>query len=119
MYSGVFIDKEANTTGILKELPARDCKIKEAKSKVSVEEPLPVTKVSKELPAWDCKTKDGENSKCNNTSKERSDPLPANNYDKTLETIMRIMVISAISACDNKSEVLHHHVYDPHTESWK
>ena len=32
---------------------------------------------------------------------------------------MRIMVISAISACDNKSEVLHHHVYDPHTESRK
>ena len=31
---------------------------------------------------------------------------------------MRIIVASSISASDNQSEILHHHVYDTHTESW-
>ena len=63
--------------------------------------------------------KDGESHKNkNNKTKDRSDPLPAIDYKKTLDTVMRIMVASSISASDNQSEILHHHVYDTHSESW-
>ena len=69
----------------------------------------------KKLPARDCKTRDGDNNK-----KERNDPLPAcNYYDKTLESVLAIMVVSAISATTIASDVLHHHVFDSSTQSWQ
>ena len=114
MYSGVFIEKEANKikstkNTCLKELPARDCISKEAKTSDKHR------KTSKKLLAQDCETKDGEKDKI----KERTDPLPAcNYYDKTLESVMAIMVVSAIAATTVTSDVLHHHVYDSSTQSW-
>merc|ERR1711911_29205 len=90
LYSGVFIEKEAKNKNCLKELPARDCITKEAKTTDKHR-----LKSLKKLPARDCKTKDGVNIKI----KERKDPLPAYNvYNKTLESVMAIMVVSAISA---------------------
>ena len=113
IYSGVFIEKEANninSTESVKELPARDCRKKEVNIAYKH-----WPKVAKKLLARDCKTKDGENIK-----KERSDPLPANNfYNKTLESVLAIMVVSAISATTVTSDVLHHHVFDSRTQSWQ
>ena len=107
MYSGVFIGKEAefknSNKNYLKELPARDCNTKEAK--MTDKHRL---KSVKKLPARDCKTRDGDNNK-----KERNDPLPASNYyNKTLESVLAVMVVSAISATTIASDVLHHHVFD-------
>ena len=113
MYSGVFIGKEANNINSvesIKELPARDCKKKEAKPTNNHR-----LKALKKLPARDRKTKDGENNK-----KERSDPLPASKfYNKTLESVLAIMVVSAISATTVTSDVLHHHVFDSSKQSWQ
>ena len=107
MYSGVFIGKEAefknSNKNYLKKLPARDCNTKEAKTTDKHR-----LKSVKKLPARDCKTRDGDNNK-----KERNDPLPASNYyNKTLESVLAVMVVSAISATTIASDVLHHHVFD-------
>ena len=112
LYSRVFIEKEANKNkNAIKELPARDCKTKEAK----ISDKHRQNRLKK-LPARDCKTKDGENIK----TKERSDPLPAHKfYNRTLESVLAIMVVSAISATTVTSDVLHHHVFDSSTQSWE
>ena len=109
LYSGVFIEKEANKIkSTIKELPARDCVLKEAKIS---EKHRP--RYKKKLPARDCVSKDGEKDKI----KERIDPLPAFDcYNKTLESVMAIMVVSAIAA--TTPDAIHHHVYDPNTQSW-
>ena len=69
----------------------------------------------KELPARDC-IKDGEYFELKN----RNDPLLATkSYKETLDCVMRILVVSAISATTITSDVLHHHVFDQHTQSWR
>ena len=110
LYSSVVIGKQANLNLNQKELPARDCKtknsLKEAKDKIN----------KKELPARDCKTKDGEYFEL----KKRNDPLlVSKSYKDTLDSVMRILVVSAISATTITSDVLHHHVFDQHTQSWQ
>ena len=68
----------------------------------------------KELPARDC-IKDGEYFELKN----RNDPLLAHSYKNALDSVLRILVVSAISATTVTSDVLHHHVFDQHTQSWQ
>ena len=117
LYSGVLIEKEAKdkTNKSSKKLPARDCNSKEAKNN-KAENPLLLNKKAKKLLAQDCKTKDGDLK----LLKERKDPLPAlYDYNKTLDTILTVMVGSAIASTTMTSDTLHHHVFDTASQSWQ
>ena len=125
LYSGVFIGKEAkNIKNGSKKLPAQDCNSKEAKEAEGQGSPSsnsdnPSPRLNpKKLLAQDCKTKDGDKKPLK--IKERKDPLPAfDSYNKTLDTILTVMVGSAIASTTMTSETLHHQVFDKTSQSWQ
>ena len=82
-----------------------DVSLKEANTKI----------VDKKLLAQDC-TKDGDHDKI---TKERTGPLPAFK-NKTMDTIMTLLVASAISSTKvGTSKTVHHHVYDKLSQTWQ
>ena len=82
-----------------------DVSLKEANTKI----------VDKKLLAQDC-TKDGDHDKI---TKERTGPLPATK-NKTMDTIMTLLVASAISSTKvGTSKTVHHHVYDKLSQTWQ
>ena len=103
LYSSVLIEKKANyeIRNDGKKLPAQDCTLKEALN-VRADKSL----LGKELLAQDG-IKDGDLDHL----KERKDPLPAlYDYNKTLDTILTVMVGSAIASTTMTSKTLHHQV---------
>ena len=83
-----------------------DVSLKEASDKI----------VGKKLLAQDCIKKDGDHDKI---TKERTGPLPAIK-NKTIETILALLVGAAISSTKVvTSDTIHHHVYDKLSQTWQ
>ena len=83
-----------------------DVSLKEANDKIA----------GKKLLAQDCNKKDGDHDKI---KKERNGPLPANK-NKTIDTILTLLVGSAISSTKVRtSDTIHHHVYDKWSQTWQ
>ena len=122
LYSGVIIEKEAKDEikDGLKKLPAQDCISKEAiivegQGCLNSNSDIPSPR-SKKLLAQDCKIKDG----AKKLLKERKDPLPAlYDYNKALDTILTVMVGSAIASTTMTSKTLHHQVFDRESQRWQ